>query len=152
MGDILGNQHLLPVTTVVVAHWVVMSWFDESGGKQGKRESESWRRADLHGGAQERRGGSLMTNNVTRDGKGKSQESAGTLPDALKSLLCVKTPPTACAVLSVCVRDDPYFRQNCNETSHRLVLQTYRARQLRQVPLKSPHYHFLLTSTLPDAN
>lgn len=48
VGDILDNQHLLPVTTVVIAHYVVMSWFDESGGKQGKRESESWRRANLH--------------------------------------------------------------------------------------------------------
>lgn len=77
-----------------------------------------------------------MTNNVTRGGKGKSQESAGTLPDALKSLLCVKTPPTACAVLSVCVcvRDDPYFRQNCNETSHHLVLQAHRARPLLPLP------------------
>lgn len=136
MGDILGNQHLLPVTTVVVAHWVVMSWFDESGGKRGKRQSQWWRRADLHGGAQERRGGSLMTNNVTRDGKGKSRESAGTLPDALKSLPCAKTPPTACAVLSVCVcvRGDPYFRPNCNETSHHLVLQTHRARPLLPLP------------------
>lgn len=99
-----------------------------------------------------------MTNNVTRGGKGKSQESAGTLPGALKSLLCVKTPPTACAVLSVCVREmilifaKTVMKHTIISSFKHTELGRFFRSRAREVPLKSPHYHFLLTSTLSDAN
>lgn len=57
MGDILSNQHLLPLTTEVyrqmichvVAHCVMMSGFDKSGGSRGVRGDMRERRS-LRGG------------------------------------------------------------------------------------------------------